>query len=39
MLLREKALYHQIHPAKLVVDVLTEPVSLPGAQNDMRRPA
>jgi hypothetical protein len=28
MLLREKALYHQIHPAKVAVDVLTEPVSL-----------
>src|SRR5271156_466265 len=26
--LREKALYHQIHPAKLAVDILTEPVSL-----------
>ncbi len=28
MLLREKALYHQIHPVKLAVDILTEPVSL-----------
>jgi hypothetical protein len=26
--LREKALYHQIHPAKLATDILTEPVSL-----------
>ncbi|HLY79361.1 MAG TPA: hypothetical protein VKQ70_08310, partial [Caulobacteraceae bacterium] len=26
--LHEKALYHQIHPAKLAVDILTEPVSL-----------
>ena len=25
---REKALYHQIHPAKLATDILTEPVSL-----------
>ena len=28
MLLREKALFHQIHPAKLAVDILSEPVSL-----------
>ena len=28
MRLREKALYHQIHPAKLATDILTEPVSL-----------
>src|SRR5580704_13934270 len=28
MTLREKALYHQIHPAKLATDILTEPVSL-----------
>jgi hypothetical protein len=28
MNLREKALYHQIHPAKLATDILTEPVSL-----------
>jgi hypothetical protein len=28
MLLREKVLYHQIHPAKLAVDILSEPVSL-----------
>jgi len=26
--LREKALYHQIHPAKLATDILSEPVSL-----------
>jgi len=26
--LREKALYHQIHPAKLATDILAEPVSL-----------
>ncbi len=28
MTLGEKALYHQIHPAKLATDILTEPVSL-----------
>ena len=28
MTLREKALYHQIHPAKLATDILAEPVSL-----------
>ena len=28
MTLREKALYHQIHPAKLAADILTEFVSL-----------
>jgi hypothetical protein len=28
MTLREKALYHQIHPAKLATDILSEPVSL-----------
>jgi hypothetical protein len=28
MKLREKALYHQIHPAKLATDILSEPVSL-----------
>jgi hypothetical protein len=28
MTLRERALYHQIHPAKLAVDILSEPVSL-----------
>ena len=28
MLLRERALYHQIHPSKLAVDILSEPVSL-----------
>jgi hypothetical protein len=28
MTFREKALYHQIHPAKLAVDILCEPVSL-----------
>ena len=28
MLLREKALYHQIHPLKLATDILSEPVSL-----------
>ena len=28
MLLREKFLFHQIHPAKLAVDILAEPVSL-----------
>jgi len=28
MTLREKALYHQIHPAKLATDILCEPVSL-----------
>jgi len=28
MTLREKALYHQIHPPKLATDILTEPVSL-----------
>jgi hypothetical protein len=25
---REKALYHQIHPAKLAADILSEPISL-----------
>ena len=28
MTLREKALYHQIHPAKLATDILVEPISL-----------
>jgi hypothetical protein len=28
MTFREKALYHQIHPAKLATDILCEPVSL-----------
>ena len=28
MPLRERALYHQIHPAKLATDILSEPVSL-----------
>jgi hypothetical protein len=28
MTLREKVLYHQIHPAKLATDILAEPVSL-----------
>ena len=28
VLMREKALYHQIHPAKLAADILSEPVSL-----------
>jgi hypothetical protein len=28
MTLREKALYHQIHPAKLATDILAEPISL-----------
>ncbi|HXQ46956.1 MAG TPA: hypothetical protein VN806_10090 [Caulobacteraceae bacterium] len=28
MTLREKALYHQIHPAKLATDILSEPISL-----------
>ena len=28
MLLREKSLYHQIHPLKLAVDILSEPISL-----------
>lgn len=28
MRLRERALYHQIHPAKLATDILAEPVSL-----------
>jgi hypothetical protein len=28
MTLREKALYHQIHPLKLATDILSEPVSL-----------
>lgn len=28
MTLRERALYHQIHPAKLATDILAEPVSL-----------
>ena len=28
MLLRERALYHQVHPLKLAVDILTEPISL-----------
>jgi hypothetical protein len=26
--LRERALYHQIHPAKLATDILSEPISL-----------
>ncbi|HXQ12351.1 MAG TPA: hypothetical protein VN805_15250 [Caulobacteraceae bacterium] len=28
MTFREKALYHQLHPAKLATDILCEPVSL-----------
>lgn len=28
MLWHERALYHQIHPLKLAVDILTEPISL-----------
>jgi hypothetical protein len=28
MTLREKALYHQIHPGKLATDILSEPISL-----------
>jgi len=28
MTLREKALYHQIHPAKLASDIMAEPISL-----------